>query len=145
MPYVYDLIVMALRSGISIPEALRRVTKDYEHEPIGEELGHVLHEVRLGTPRREALQHMAARIDVPELHQFVQSILQAEELGRPVAEALDRVAGQARTRRWQMIEKKANSAGVMIAVPSMLILIGNLLLLMGPFVLRILDSAREVM
>ena len=140
MPYVLDLIVLILRSGTSLSIALKRVVDDYNNHPVGEELGQVLAEIEMGAPRVEALRRWADRVKSPDVTALADSITQSEELGWPLADTLERQADRMAGERVLQAQAKAGAAGVMVMIPSTLVLVGAVILLFGPMVVRYLNG-----
>jgi pilus assembly protein TadC len=67
---------------------------------------------------------------------FVDDVIQSEELGRPIADTLERLADRVRVRRVQEAVDTAGKAKVMVLVPGMLVLMATLLVLFAPFIVR---------
>src|SRR6266566_3017411 len=80
-----DLLTLVVESGMSLDE----------------EIGKVLREIRLGRPRMSALEHMAETTGVADLHHLVESIVQSDQMGVPIARLL----------RVQAMEMKVGHAG----------------------------------
>jgi tight adherence protein C len=138
MPYVLDLLVLILRSGTSLNIALARVVEDYQDHPVGEEMGQVLAEIQMGSPRTEALRRFAERMDHPDIRSLADSIMQSEELGWPLAETLARQSDRMAAERVLRAQAKAGAAGVIVMLPSTLVLLAAVLLLFGPIIVRFL-------
>lgn len=140
LPYAYDLIAMTLRAGAPLLHALERVALDYRHDLVGQSFGHAVKELEMGTPRRRAFDRLAERVGLPEFDLFVDHLLRAEELGRPLAETVEHLSQRLRTQRVQSVTKRAGVASVMVMVPAAMILAANMIVLMGPFVVRIFTT-----
>lgn len=136
LPYVLDLLVLILRSGASMNIALRRVVADYAEHPIGEELGQVMAEMDVGSPRAEAFRNFARRVNIDDITALADSIVQAEELGWPLAESLERLADRLNSERMLRAQAKAGAAGVYVMLPSTLVLMAAVLLLFGPWIVK---------
>ncbi len=137
-PYALDLLVLLCRAGASPAIALARVALDRANSPLGRELSRALRSINMGTTRGAALQEMAERVDVAEVSSFVATLAQAEQLGRPIADAMEQFADRVRLQRIHAAEAAAGSAGVKIMGPAVIVLVATLLLLLGPFFLKIL-------
>ena len=144
MPYVLDLIVLILRSGTSLTIALRRVVADYVDHPVGEELGQVLAEMEMGSPRVEALRRWADRVRSADITALADSIVQSEELGWPLADTLERQADRMAAERVLRAQSKAGAAGVMVMIPSTLVLVAAVILLFGPMLVRLLRGGFRI-
>jgi tight adherence protein C len=73
--------------------------------------------MQIGKSRTEALRALANRTTVAELRAFTSSLVQAGELGVPVADVLREQAKEMRLRRRQRAETKAQQVPVKILFP----------------------------
>jgi tight adherence protein C len=144
LPYVLDLLVLMLRSGTSLRIALARVVDDYTRHPLGVELGQVLAEMDVGSPRAEAFKKLAERMKIPDITALVDAIVQSEELGWPLADTLERLADRINAERVLQAQAKAGAAGVYVMVPSTLVLLSAILLLFAPFIVLYLVTGSIV-
>jgi len=136
MPFVLDLLVLTMRAGASLQQAVERVAADYIDHPIGREFGAVLGDLATGTTAREAFENMQERVPIPAVRAFVDDLVQGEELGRPLAEIFERQADQSRIKRVQDATETAGKAKVLVLIPGMLVFIAVLILLFAPFFVR---------
>lgn len=140
LPDAVDLIVTTVEAGLGIDAALAEVGRETDG-PLGEELRLTVRETTLGRSRRDALQRLIERTDVPELKTFVQSIIQAEQTGIPIGQVLRTQAEQVRLKKRQRAEVQAQRAPVkMVVVLVTLVLPSMLLLVMGPAIMRMADQ-----
>ena len=144
MPYALDLLVLMLRSGTSLRIALGRVIEDYQAHSLGIELGQVIAEIDVGSPRPEAFKKMADRLKIPDITSLVDAIVQSEELGWPLAETLERLADRINAERILNAQAAAGAAGVYVMLPSTLVLMSAVLLLFAPFIVRYLVTGTLV-
>ena len=139
-PDAVDLIVTTVEAGLGIDAALSEVGHE-TRGPLGEELRLAVRETTLGRSRRDALQRLIDRTQIPEIKSFVQSLIQAEQTGIPIGQVLRTQAGQVRLHKRQRAEADAQRAPVkMVVVLAVLVLPSMLLLIMGPAVMRIADT-----
>jgi len=136
VPYALDLISLAMGAGATFTEAIRTVVREHSEDPFNVELRTVLAEMDLGTTRRQALQNLADRVPIDMLRGIVSSVIQAEELGTPLAEVLHSEATLMRLQRSVRAENAAAVASVRILVPSLLILMAVVLAVFGPAIVR---------
>ena len=136
VPYALDLVSLAMGAGATFTEAIRTVVREKGEDPFNIELRTVLAEMDLGTTRRQALQNLANRVPVDMLRGIVSSVIQAEELGTPLAEVLHSEATLMRLQRSVRAENAAAVASVRILVPSLLILMAVVLAVFGPAIVR---------
>ena len=136
LPYSLDLIALAMGAGATFTEAVQTVVREKGDDPVNVELRTVLAEMDLGTTRRQSLQNLADRVPLDMLRSIVASIIQAEQLGTPLAEVLHSEATLMRLHRSVRAENKAAVASVRILVPSLLILMSVVLTVFGPVIVR---------
>ncbi len=84
---------------------------------LSEELQILIQENRLGTPRKEALERLATRTNIPDIQSLVSIIIQSEELGTSLATVLRSYAEDMRTRRILLAEEVAGKAPVKLLFP----------------------------
>ncbi|MDP6543999.1 MAG: type II secretion system F family protein [Phycisphaerae bacterium] len=140
VPYALDLISLAMGAGATFTEAIATVVRERGDDPFNEELKVVLAEIELGTTRRQALQNLATRIPIDMLRSIVASVIQAEDLGTPLADVLHSQASLLRLQRSVRAENLAAVASVRIMVPASLILLSVILAVFGPAVVRFIES-----
>ena len=80
----------------------------------------MLHDVRMGMTRHAALQNMAKRCDIQEVHLFTTAIIQAEHLGTSMSQTLVNQANNVRERRRQAAKAEALRAPIKIIFPLVL-------------------------
>ena len=136
MPFVLDLLVLTMRAGAPLNTAMERVVADYAGHAIGFEFASVLADTQMGVTKRDALANLARRNPIPAVVTFADDLNQADELGRPVADTLERLSDSSRQRRVQDATEMAGKAAVMVLVPGMLVFLATLLLLFAPFAVR---------
>lgn len=129
LPDLIDLVVICTTAGMALEFALRTAASRMSG-PLADEVHRTLRSIDLGVPRREAYTGVARRVDVAELTGLVGAILQAEELGAPIAGVLARQAELLRLARKQDIRDHAAKAApkvqlvvAMIMVPAALMVI----------------------
>lgn len=115
-PVALDIFVRGLRAGHPIAAALDLLTVEMQ-DPIGSEFGIVVDEVTYGADLRDALQRMADRWGLNDLHMFVVSLSVQSETGGNLAEILENLSGVIRERASLFMKVRAlSSEGRMTAV-----------------------------
>jgi len=138
MPFLLDLLTLLMEAGSTFLAALSQAINEFEDHPVAEEFGRVLADVNMGKTRSGALLAMRDRLDDDEIGGIVNSILQGEKLGTPLARIFRAQADVLRTKRTQWAETIAGEAGVNMLLPGMLVMISTVLIILGPFVLNYL-------
>jgi tight adherence protein C len=138
LPYVIDLMALAMGAGLDFPGAVRQCVEKSSNpnDPIVEEFTLILQTLNLGQTRKEALLEFARRCPVEAVKEFVGALVQAEERGNPVADVLQIQATSSRTRRSVRAEELAAKAGVAMTGPLVLIFATVMMLIMGPMALK---------
>ena len=135
-----DLLTLVVESGMSLDEGLLSITERF-HNALGDEIGKVLREIRLGRPRMAALEHMADNAGVPDLHHLVESIVQSDQMGVPIARLLRVQATEMRRRQRQGAQERAAQASSRMVFPMVGCIFPVLwIVLLGPAVIQLLKS-----
>ncbi len=135
-----DLLTLVVESGMSLDEGLLSITERF-HNALGDEIGKVLREIRLGRPRMAALEHMAEVSGVPDLHHLVESIVQSDQMGVPIARLLRVQATEMRRRQRQTAQERAAQASSRMVFPMVGCIFPVLwIVLLGPAIIQIIKS-----
>jgi tight adherence protein C len=139
----FDLVTVSVEAGLGLDAALRQVSEKL-HGPLAEEIGQMLREVGMGRPRREALEDLAERTDVPEVTTFVNAVIQAEQLGTSLGRVLRAQAMTLRVRRRQRAQEMARKAPVKLVFPLVLCVMPSFFIVtIGPVVVRLVNYLSE--
>ena len=137
-----DLLTLVVESGMSLDEGLLSITERF-HNALGDEIGKVLREIRLGRPRMAALEHMADTNGVPDLHHLVESIVQSDQMGVPIARLLRVQATEMRRRQRQTAQERAAQASSRMVFPMVGCIFPVLwIVLLGPAIIQVLKAVR---
>jgi tight adherence protein B len=96
-PDALDLLVSALRAGLSFSAAMQMVSEE-SPEPIRTEFAVTVEEQALGLDFREALVNLTRRVDSLDLRFFVTAVVLQRETGGNLAEILENTARLIRDR-----------------------------------------------
>jgi tight adherence protein C len=137
LPSALDLLTISVEAGLAFDAALARVTDKYRNV-LASEFTQVLNEVRLGRPRLEALDDMGRRNKVEELNNFLQAIIQSEQLGVGIANVLRIQSEEIRRRRRQRAEEQGQKAPIKMLIPMVGCIFPTLfIVLLGPAILQV--------
>lgn len=140
LPNALDLLTISVEAGLGFDAAMARVTEKY-HNTLAMEFTRVLNEVRLGRPRMEALDDMGKRNKVDDLNNFVQAIIQSEQLGVGIANVLRIQSEEMRRRRRQRAEEQGQKAPLKMLFPMVGCIFPTLfIVLLGPAVIKVFDQ-----
>ncbi|HEX8628017.1 MAG TPA: type II secretion system F family protein [Catenuloplanes sp.] len=140
LPDVLDTLVISVEAGLGFDAALAQVGH-HGKGPLAREMVRALQEMQIGKSRTQALRSLAARTTVPELRTFVTAVVQAGELGVPIAGVLRENAGEIRIRRRQRAEEVAQKVPIKILFPVLFCIFPALfVVLLGPGALQIVKA-----
>lgn len=142
LPDVIDALIVCMEAGLTFEAAMQKVVEKYDHA-LADEFGRVLHETRLGRPRLEALSDMGARSGLDELNNFVQAVIQSEQLGAGIVRILRIQAEETRQRRLTLAQERGGKASLKMLVPMIGCIFPTLwVILLGPAALLALKALR---
>jgi tight adherence protein C len=134
LPDALDLLTISVEAGLGFDAALAKVVEKMEGALVNE-FRQALAEIRMGRTRREALRDIVDRADAQPVSNFIGAIVQAEQLGVPIAKVLQIQSQQLRIERRQRAEEAAAKAPVKIMVPVVLFILPCLfIIVIGPTV-----------
>jgi tight adherence protein C len=136
LPDALDLLTICVEAGLGFDQAMQKVAEKWDDD-LSRAFARVLHEIRLGKTRREALRELSNRLDVSDVTSFVAAVIQAEQLGVSIAKVLRIQSDQMRVRRRQRAEEKAHQAPVKMLFPMVFLIFPAIwVVLLGPAVLQ---------
>ncbi|BCJ71821.1 hypothetical protein CS0771_13650 [Catellatospora sp. IY07-71] len=140
LPDALDLLTLSVEAGLGFDSALVQVAQTMPGA-LSREFARVLQEMQMGRRRAEALRDLAARTSVPELKTIATSLVQAGELGIPIAGVLREQARQMRIKRRQRAEEQARKLPVKIIFPLILCLFPAVfIVVIGPGAVKIVEN-----
>ncbi|WP_437206469.1 type II secretion system F family protein [Planctomicrobium sp. SH664] len=139
MPDMLDLLNMCVSQGMTVPTAIGRVGRELKpvYPALSKELSIVTDQARVGS-FSQALSNFSRRVDVPDVHSFTSLLIQTEQMGTSVSEALADYSDSMRESLRQRADEKANSATFKLLFPTVICLMPAVFLfLMGPAVVEL--------
>ncbi|RFU37302.1 type II secretion system F family protein [Actinomadura logoneensis] len=118
MPDFLDVLAVTVSAGLSFRTALARVCESMPGA-LSEEFMVALRQMELGTPRREAFDDLRDRNNSEAVGSFATALLQAEELGAPLGQALVDISNDMRRESAQWARRKAQRANPKITAVTM--------------------------
>ena len=144
LPEVLDLLCVSVEAGLGFDGALARIT-ERSKGPLLEELSIVLHEMRIGESRIQALKNFSERLDMQETTSFARSIIQAEQLGMALGRILRVQANDARQKRQMWAEEKAMKAPIKMLFPTVIFIFPAMfIVILGPAMLQLLKLFKGI-
>jgi len=140
LPDVLDTLTISVEAGQGFDAALNQVARNGKGPMVGE-AARVLQEMRIGKSRSDALRAMASRTKVVELKGFASAVVQASDLGVPMANVLREQAREMRVRRRQRAEEQAQKVPIKVLFPTLFCLFPALfVVVIGPAVINVLNT-----
>src|SRR5688572_2781740 len=140
LPDALDLLTISVEAGLGFDAALAKVVGKMEG-PLVDEFRQALAEVRMGRTRREALRDVATRADAQPVSNFIGAIVQAEQLGVPIAKVLQIQSNQLRIERRQRAEEAAAKAPVKMLFPMVGCIFPTIfIVILGPAIVKVMGG-----
>ena len=140
LPDALDLLTISVEAGLGFDAALAKVVEKMEG-PLVDEFRQALAEVRMGRSRRDALRDVASRADAQPVSNFIGAIVQAEQLGVPIAKVLAIQSNQLRIERRQRAEEAAAKAPVKMLFPMVGCIFPTIfIVILGPAIVKVMGG-----
>jgi tight adherence protein C len=134
-PDALDMMLICVQGGIGLEQTVDRVAKEVaEHAPtLAEELGILSAEMAMLNDRRQALQDFARRVGSGGAKSFATALIQAEQYGTSVSQAMRVMSDELRDQRMALAEQKAAALPPKLTVPMILFFLPALfVIILGP-------------
>ena len=134
-PDALDMMLICVQGGIGLEQTVDRVAHEVaEHSPtLGEELGILSAEMAMLNDRRQALQDFAKRVGSGGAKSFATALIQAEQYGTSVSQAMRVISEEIREMRMALAEQKAAALPPKLTVPMILFFLPALfIIILGP-------------
>lgn len=143
LPDGLDLMVICAEAGLSLEPSLKRVSRELgeTYPELAEEFSLTAVELGFLPDRRSALDNLAQRVDEPGVRGLVNTLLQTERYGTPLAQALRVLSNEQRIERLMRAEEKAAKLPATMTVPLILFIFPPIfVVLVGPAALSLIDA-----
>lgn len=130
-----DMMLICVQGGIGLEQTIDRVAHEIaDHSPtLAEELGILSAEMAMLSDRRKALQDFARRVGSGAAKTFATALIQAEQYGTSVSQAMRVLAEELRDMRMSLAEQKAAALPPKLTVPMILFFLPALfIIILGP-------------
>ncbi len=134
-PDALDMMLICVQGGIGLEQTINRVAEEVaEYAPIlAEELGILSAEMSMLNDRKAAMQDFARRVGSGGAKTFATAMIQAEQYGTSVSQALRVLSDEIRDARMQEAERKAMALPPKLTVPMILFFLPSLfIVILGP-------------
>lgn len=141
LPDALDLLVICTNAGNSLTVSIKRVAYELRVicPPLADELSVTADELHIGSNSATALRNLAARVDVPSVQALVTTLIQSQEYGMPISQALRTLSRAERNDQMTALEEKAAKLATKITLPMMLFILPTVAVIAGgPAVIRLM-------
>ncbi|MFA7078970.1 MAG: type II secretion system F family protein [Syntrophomonas sp.] len=137
LPDALDMLTISVEAGLGFDAAMQKVSQKAKG-PIAEEFSKTLHEMRIGKTRREALRDLSKRTEVLDMSRFVESLVQADQLGVSLGNVLRNQSDQMRVLRRQRVQEQAMKAPIKMLFPIMIFIMPTIfIIILGPAIINL--------
>lgn len=143
LPDAFDLLVICVEAGSSLDAAVDRIANEMQLSApeLADEMRTTALELRYLPERRQALDNLARRVDLPGVQALVSTLAQTERFGTPLAQALRVLASELRHSRMMKAEERASRLPALMTLPLVAFILPSLfIVLMGPAVLSLIRT-----
>jgi tight adherence protein C len=145
LPDGLDLMVICAEAGLSVDSTFSRVSREMSQGApvLADEVGLTAIELGFLPDRTKAFQNLSNRTNMMETRGMVNTLMQTEKFGTPLAHSLRVLAAEFRDQRLLRAEEKAARLPAVLTVPMMIFILPCLfIVLIGPAILRTIDALK---
>jgi tight adherence protein C len=145
IPDALDLMVICAEAGLGLDAAFDRVGREMATSApeLAEELGLTSVELNFLPDRQQALRGLADRVPLPSVTALINTLIQTEKYGTPLAQALRVLSGEMREERMMRAEEKAARLPAVLTVPMIVFILPPLfVVLIGPAALKVMSAMK---
>lgn len=139
-PDALDMMLICVQGGIGLEQTVQRVAEEIagQSDVLAEELGILCAEMAMLNDRRKALQDFARRVGSGAGKSFATSLIQAEQYGTSISQAMRVMSDELRDMRMAAAEQKAASLPPKLTVPMIVFFLPVLfVIILGPASIQI--------
>jgi tight adherence protein C len=139
-PDSLDMMLVCVEAGQSLDQSIIRVSQELRagFPELAEEYELVSYEMKAGKDKASVLRDMSERCGVTDVSSFVTVLIQSQQFGTSIAEALRVYAAEMRDKRVMRAEEKANKLPTKMTLATMMLTVPPLLIiLIGPSIFEI--------
>ncbi len=142
-PDALDLMLVCVEAGQSLDQSIIRVSRELKSgfPELAEEFEIVAHEMKAGKDKASVLRDLSERAGVQDISSFVTVLIQSQQFGTSIADALRVYASEMRDKRVMRAEEAANKLPTKMTLATMMLTVPPLLLiLIGPSIYNIAQN-----
>lgn len=140
LPFAIEFMLLAMEASAALPQAMAVYRDLMAGDPLADEFAAVLTDVDRGLSQVNALKAMGERLDSDAMTAFLLAVTIGLDTGQPVKEVLQTQADATRRQRFQNAEEVAKTAGTRAIFPLFIVVLGILMLVLGPMAIKIIQG-----
>jgi tight adherence protein C len=140
-PDALDLMTVCVEAGLGLDAALNQVADEISmnNRALSEELKLVNLELRAGQSRQNALRNLSLRTDLEDINNFTTLLIQTDNFGTSIGQALRVHSDTMRTKRHHRAEEKAAKLPVTLLFPLVFFIFPSMfVVILGPAVIQMI-------
>ena len=142
-PDSLDMMLVCVEAGQSLDQSILRVARELRSgfPDLSEEYDIVSQEVKAGKDKTTVLKDMSERCGVTDIASFVTVLVQSQQFGTSISDALRVYASEMRDKRVMRAEEKANKLPTKMTLATMMLTVPPLMaMLIGPSIYSIVKN-----
>jgi len=142
-PDSLDMMLVCVEAGQSLDQSILRVARELRNgfPDLSEEYDIVSQEVKAGKDKTTVLKDMSERCGVSDIASFVTVLVQSQQFGTSISDALRVYASEMRDKRVMRAEEKANKLPTKMTLATMMLTVPPLMaMLIGPSIYSIVKN-----
>lgn len=142
-PDSLDMMLVCVEAGQSLDQSILRVARELRSgfPDLSEEYDTVSQEVKAGKDKTTVLKDMSERCGVSDIASFVTVLVQSQQFGTSISDALRVYASEMRDKRVMRAEEKANKLPTKMTLATMMLTVPPLMaMLIGPSIYSIVKN-----
>lgn len=142
-PDSLDMMLVCIEAGQSLDQSIIRVSKEMRNgfPALAHEFEIVSYEMKAGKDKMAVFKDMSERCGVPDIASFVTVLVQSQQFGTSISDALKVYSSEMRDKRVMRAEEKANTLPTKMTLATMLLTVPPLLIiLIGPSIYNIMNG-----
>ncbi|RBP92864.1 tight adherence protein C [Rhodobacter sp. 140A] len=146
-PDALDMLLVCVEAGQSLDQGIVRVAKELQgsYPAMAEEFETVAHEIKAGLDKAVVLRAFGERSGVMDVMSFTTVMIQSQQFGTSIADALRLYAADMRDKRVMRAEEAANKIPTKMTLGTMMFTVPPLLIiLVGPSVHDMLENFKAI-
>jgi tight adherence protein C len=139
-PDSLDMMLVCVEAGQSLDQSIVRVAKELRSgfPDLADEFDMVSYELKAGKDKTQVLRDLSERCGIGDITSFVTVLVQSQQFGTSIGEALRVYASEMRDKRVMRAEEKANTLPTKMTLTTMMLTVPPLLIiLIGPAIFEI--------